>query len=335
MCLPKWMMAMAAAAAMVGPATAQPLEKVSLELDWIVNGTHAGYFVAKARGYYRDAGLDVDISRGYGSGDTVKHVGSAGVMFGIADASTVIALRANYDVPVRMVAMVYGKAPLGIIYLAESGIKDPRDIMGRKIARTASGSSVVMFPAFMKANGIDRSKVEEIVADANTMLPLLMSRRADAVLGQTVHVERFKKIARQQGTTVKIMNYSDYGLDAYGNALVASTDVIAAKPELVSRFVDASIKGIRDALARPEQAVAIEKQMYSETDTEVLTDEIAEVTPVIVTDEAKVNGIGFASDGRLQKTIDNVDDALGLKRRPEPGDVFTASFLPKNPVLLK
>jgi NitT/TauT family transport system substrate-binding protein len=331
----KWMMAMVAAAGIATSAAAQPVDKVSLALDWIVNGTHAGYFVAKAKNFYRDAGLDVDISRGFGSGDTVKRVASAGAMFGVADASTLIASRANEDVPVRMIAMVYGKAPLGIIYLAESGIKEPRDIMGRKIARTASGSSVVMFPAFMKANSIDRSKVEEIVADANTMLPLLMSRRADAVLGQTVHVDRYKKIGRQQGVTVKSMNYSDYGLDAYGNGLIAGTDVISAKPQLVARFVEATLKGIRDALARPDEAVAIVKQAHPETDAEVLRDEINEVTPVIVTDEAKAHGIGFGSDSRLKKTIDTVHDALGLKRRLEPSEVFTASFLPKNPILFK
>ena len=314
---------------------AQAADQASLALDWIINGTHSGYFVAQAKGYYRDAGMDVVISRGFGSGDTVKRVGTGASMFGVADTSTVIEARAREDVPVRIVAVVYGKAPLGIIYLAESKIKEPRDIMGKHIAHTASGSSVVMFPAFLQANNIDRSKIEETVGDANTLLPLLMSRRVDGVLGQTVHVERYKKIAEQQKLTVQSMNYSDYGLDAYGNAIIASADVIKNNPALVKRFVEASLKGVAYALAHPTEAVEIVKKAYPETDADVVKDEISEVTPVINTSEAQVKGIGYASERRMKNTIELVTKALQLKRTLDVADVYDSSFQPKTPVLLK
>ena len=132
-------------------------ESVSFALDWVVNGTHAGYFVAKEKGYYSDAGLDVTLARGFGSGDTVKRVASGTATFGLADTGAIIAARANEDVPVRIVAMIYDRASLGLIYLAESGIKKPKDLEGRAIGRSASGASVNMFPGFLKANNIDRS----------------------------------------------------------------------------------------------------------------------------------------------------------------------------------
>ena len=139
------------------PALAQ--EPIALALDWVVNGTHAPYFVARDKGYYRDAGLEVTISRGFGSGDTVKRVASRSAQIGIADTGAIIASRANDDIPVRIVAMIYDRATLGLIYLAESGIKVPKDIEGRAIGRSASGATVNMFPGFLKANGIDRSKL--------------------------------------------------------------------------------------------------------------------------------------------------------------------------------
>src|ERR1700759_1736930 len=77
-------------------------DKVALSLDWVVNGTHAGYFVAREKGFYKDAGLDVTVSRGFGSGDTVKRVANGSATFGIADSGAIIAARANEDVPVRM-----------------------------------------------------------------------------------------------------------------------------------------------------------------------------------------------------------------------------------------
>ena len=113
-------------------------EKVSLAVDWILNGTHAGYFIAQEKGFYKEKGLDVSISRGFGSGDTIKRVATGSVDFGIADTGAVIAARSNDDIPVRIVAMVYDKATLGLIYLKQSGITKPKDLEGRTIARSAS-----------------------------------------------------------------------------------------------------------------------------------------------------------------------------------------------------
>ena len=75
-----------------------------------VNGTHAGYFVAQDKGYYGNAGLDVTLSRGFGSGDTVKRVAAGTATFGLADTGAIIAAEANEDVPIRIVAMIYDRA---------------------------------------------------------------------------------------------------------------------------------------------------------------------------------------------------------------------------------
>src|SRR5690349_14620389 len=162
-------------------------DSVSLALDWVVNGTHSGYYVAREKGFYKEAGLDVAISRGFGSGDTIKRVGSRSASFGVADTGAIIAARANDDVPVRIVAMIFDRATLGVIYLTESGIKNPKDLEGRAIGRTASGASVNMFPGFLKANDIDRSKIREVVVDGATFAPLLVSGKVDGVLEQSIN----------------------------------------------------------------------------------------------------------------------------------------------------
>jgi NitT/TauT family transport system substrate-binding protein len=108
-------------------------DAVGFALDWVVNGTHAGYFVAQKKDNYGEAGLDVTLSRGFGSGDTIKRVATGTASFGLADTGAIIAAQANEEVPVRIVAMIYDRATLGIIYLAESGIKGPKDLEGRKI----------------------------------------------------------------------------------------------------------------------------------------------------------------------------------------------------------
>jgi NitT/TauT family transport system substrate-binding protein len=318
------------------PLTALPAaaaDPVMFAFDWIYNGTHAGYFVAKEKGFYRDAGLDVTLSRGSGSGDTVKRVASGGATFGVADTSVVVSARANDDVPVRIVAMVYGKSPLGLIYLKDSGINSPKDLVGKTVGRTASGSSVTMWPAFLAANKVERSQVKETVADANALLPLLLSRRVDAVLGQTVNIGRYRALGEKQGLTPVSMNFADYGLEAYGNSIITNPKTIQESPDLVRRFVDASMKGVAYALAHPDEALAMLKKAVPEVDTDAARDEIEAMKSIVLTDETRKNGVGYASEKRMQATIDTVHGALKLKRNVSVDEVFNPSFLPKTPIL--
>src|SRR5215472_10028300 len=84
------------------------LDKVTLVTDFGYNGRHAYFFDAVDRGYYSDAGLDVKIVRGQGSVDAIRQVGAGNAMFGFADAGSLILARANDQIPVKLVAIVYG-----------------------------------------------------------------------------------------------------------------------------------------------------------------------------------------------------------------------------------
>ena len=325
--------AAAAAAVLAAPATARAADEVKFSLDWVLNGTHAGYFTALAKGYYRDAGLDVTISRGFGSGDTVKRVGSGAATFGVADTGTVIASIANEDIPVRIVAMIYQKATLGLIYLEASGIKKPQDLEGRTIGRSASGASVTMFPGFLKANNIERSKIHEVVVDGATYLPLLLSRKVDAVLEQSVQLGHFKKAAAAQGQTALAMRYSDYGLAAYGNAIIANPATLKDKPDMVRRFVAATLKGVAYALAHPDEAVAEIRKSNPEVEAEGAMGELVDMKDVSITPEVEKEGLGIVDAKHMTETRDIVTSALSLKRSVPVDQIFTTAFLPKPPVM--
>jgi NitT/TauT family transport system substrate-binding protein len=235
------------------------VKEVTFAMDWMINGSHAPYFVAVEKGFYKDAGLKVEIVRGYGTGDTVKKVASKNAAFGVADFAGLVGSVVRENTPVKAVAAVYGRAMLGLLYLKESGIKSPKDIEGRKIARSASGASVLMFPAFIKANNLDRSKMTEVVVDAASFLPMLLSRQVDAVLEQSVHQGRFQKAAEEGGqkVTVRAMLYSDFGLETYGNVILAQNDLIEKDPALVKNLVQASLRGLAYSFDHPDEAISI------------------------------------------------------------------------------
>jgi NitT/TauT family transport system substrate-binding protein len=313
------------------PVAAQ--EAVSLALDWVINGTHAGFFIAQDKGFYREAGLDVTISRGFGSGDTIKRVASRSAQFGVADTGAIIASIANDDVPVRIAAMVYDHSTLGIIYLAESGIKVPKDLEGRTIGRTASGASVNMFPGFLKANGIDRSKIREVVVDGATFAPLLMSGKADAVLEQSINIGKFRRAAAEQGKTALAMSYADFGLETYGNAIIANPVTLREQPDMVRRFVAASLKGFAYAFEHPDEAIAALRKTNPEVDAGSAMDELVTLKTMDTNPVLRKNGLGTVDVPRLDKTVDIVTEALSLKHKVPVADLYAPGFVPKTPVV--
>jgi NitT/TauT family transport system substrate-binding protein len=304
-------------------------EKVSLAVDWILNGTHAGYFIAQEKGFYKEKGLDVSIARGFGSGDTIKRVATGSVDFGVADTGAVIAARANDDIPVRIVAMVYDKATLGLIYLKQSGITKPKDLEGRTIARSASGASVNMFPGFLAANDVKREKIKEIVVDAATYLPLLISGQAEAVTEQAINIGKFSREAEKQGKQAVAMLYSDFGLATYGNAILVKDKRVTDNPDLIRRFTEASLRGLAYSLEHPEEAVDVLRKNNPEIDRNGALDELAAFKSIQATDDVRKHGFGYIDEQRLTETRDIVTNALSLKRTVKIEDIYSKGFLPE------
>jgi NitT/TauT family transport system substrate-binding protein len=317
---------------MVARFPAAAADSVNFALDWVVGGVHAGFFVAKDKGYYSAAGLDVTIARGFGSGDTIKRVAAGTAAFGLADTSAIIAGMANDNVPVQIVAMIYDHSTVGLIYLKQSGIKQPKDLEGRTIGRSASGASVNMFPAFLEANHIDRSKIREVVVDGATFVPLLMSGKVDAVLEQSIVLGKFERIAAKEGKTAVAMPYSLFGLVGYGNAIIANTKTIKENPDLVRRFVDASLKGLAYSFQHPDEAVAILRQTNPEIDTDVAKDELTALKEMDDTAAIHKDGLGYVDQTTMEKNRDNITKPLSLKRTVPVTEIYTNAFLPKEPI---
>jgi NitT/TauT family transport system substrate-binding protein len=263
----------------------------------------------------------------------VKRVATNSLTFGVADTGAIIAARAGDDIPVRIVAMIYDRASLGLIYLQQSGIKSPKDLEGRTVGRSASGASVNMFPGFLKANSLDRARIREMVVDGATFLPLLMSGQVDAVLEQSVNIGKFRKAAVEQGKTALAMRYSDFGLEAYGNALITQPAAIQSKPDLIRRFVEATLRGIKDALEHPDEAIAIMRKSNPEVDAEGAKDELLALRETEATADIREHGLGYISRARMEATRDTITTALGLKRSVPVEELYTSEFLPKAPIV--
>jgi NitT/TauT family transport system substrate-binding protein len=309
--------------------TARAADDVPFALNWIISGRNAGYFTALEKGFYREVGINARITRGRGSGDTLKRVAIGESQFGLVDTATLLSGRANDDLPVKMVGMMYDKAATALLYTRESGIRAPKDMEGRAVARSAAGSTINMWPAFLATNGIERSKIREITVPASSYVAMLLSRQVDAVLDQSSYHGRYQKAAAPQGLTIDMFRFSDFGYQLYGDAIVAAEPTLSGKADLVRRFLAATLRGNLHAFENPDEAIAILARSATEVEADVAKAELLDMRGLAMTEEVAEHGYGFIDGAKLEGQIRKIEGPLGFKRRLGAAECFTLDFLPR------
>jgi NitT/TauT family transport system substrate-binding protein len=304
----------------LAPRDAHAADRVTFVTDFGYNGRHAYYFVALDKGYYAKHNLDVSIVRGQGSADAVKQVAAGTAQIGFADTAAVILGRGNDQIPTKLVAIVYARPPHAIYVLMDSGIASPKDLEGKKIADTAFSAVPKLFDAYAKAAKIDAAKVTWLVAPADTLPGMLTTGRADGIGQFLVGKPLLAKAAAPKA--VVALSYADVGLDLYGNGIIASDDLIRSNPDLVRRFVAATMEGLKDAIANPEAAGAIMNKHHREVDADIATGE----TRIVGTLTGKPLGVLDAA--RVRKSLDIVSGAYSLKHPVAPDDIYASGFVP-------
>jgi NitT/TauT family transport system substrate-binding protein len=316
--------ALIAATIVLRSSASNALDSVTFTTDYGLYGRNAFFFVALDRGYYRDAGLEVKIVRGQGSADAIRQVGAGNAMFGFADVGTLILARANDQIPVKLVAAVYRKPSHAIFCREDSGLKKPKDLEGSAIADTAGSANQRLFPAFAKAAGINAQAVRWVVATAESLPGLLATNRVPCVGQYTVG----EPLLQSQVGPAKLVRFafSDAGLSYYANGIIAAAATIAGKPDVVRRFVEASVRGMKDAFADPAAAGAIMQKIVPQVDATVARKETEAVAEL-----AQIPGqpLGEIDPARIDATISMVKGAFELAAPVAAADVYAPGFAPK------
>jgi NitT/TauT family transport system substrate-binding protein len=307
------------------PALAQ--DRVVFGLDFAVAGRHAGYFVARDKGFYKAEGLDVEIQRGYGSTDAVTKVGSGATMFSFGDVGSLVIARSQ-GVKVTCVAMVYGNAPYVLYMRKESKIDQPRDLEGKVIGSPVGAATRVLFPAFAKSAKIDANKVKWLNIDIGARLPMLLAKKIDVTISFLPEWPTMATKAKESGIELTRMVFSDYGVNIYSNGLLVRDETIKTNPDLVRRFVRATLKGLDYAFQNPADAAAILVAKYPELDVKTASAEIAIVKELANTKEAQSRGLGFMDAETMRVTRDVVAEAFEIKQAGPHEELFTNAFLP-------
>lgn len=296
-------------------------DKVTFVTDFGYLGRHAYYFVALDKGYYKEAGLDVEIVRGQGSTDAVKQVAAGAAQIGFADAASVILARANDQVPVKLVSMIYADPPHSIFTLEGSGINEPKDLEGRTIADSASSSLPKLFPAYAKAAKIDAEKVNWAFVSSDAIAATLALGHADAVTYYSISEALLQKSVGSR--KLVRLTFAEAGMDFYSNGIISNDEFIESNPDVVRRFVKATLRALDDAINNPEEAAEILHKRHRQIEVDVGT---AEMKVVASLAQARPEPVGALNPERLQQTIDLVEGAFEMQNPVTVSDVYAPGF---------
>jgi len=302
---------------------------VRFTLDWKFEGPAAAYFIADKKGYFKDAGLKVEIDSGNGSSGAVNRVATGAYDIGFADINSLIEFNAqNPDKSLKAVFMVYDYPPFAIFSLKKSGIIKPADLAGKTLGAPIFDAPRKTFPAFCKAVGLDPAKVTWQTMDPPLREPMLMRGDVAGISGfyftSLLNLEK----AGVKAEDLTVFKYPDFGVKLYGNAIIISP-ALAKKPELVKGFLTAVAKGWKEAIADPKAAIAYVKARDGLIDPALEEKRLKLcVDMCIATPFVKLNGMGEVDKDRLAKAVEETAASFGLSVVPKPEDVFDASFMP-------
>jgi len=311
-------------AALALPAGAQ--DKFTLQLNWFQLADHSPIYLALKRGYYKQENIDLTIVRGSGSADSAKKVDLKQADLGISDAPTVItAISKGADL--KMVAVVFDKAANNVFFKKSANIRNPKDLIGKKIAVPPADSHRVLWPAFAAINKLDVNGVTLVNVKPEGKQAIVAGGEVDASFDLYTSYAIWEKVLGKGN--VGHLLWADYGLPIYGHTYFVNTELEKRNPKLIERFLRATHKGWRDAQQNPREAIDAMAAVVPGLDAESLFNTTPQIYDLTITERSRKHGIGWIEQDLMQRTID-ITFAQNKPDKPvRVQDIYTNAYSSK------
>ncbi|MCW2748068.1 MAG: transporter substrate-binding protein [Nocardioidaceae bacterium] len=289
-------------------AASGDLGALTVQLSWIKNAEFAGEFMADSKGYYKDAGFSsVNLLTGPVAQEEIVATGKAD--FGLSNAVSTGAAIANSQFPLKIVGTTYQKNPFSILSLGDKGnIKTPQDMIGKKIG--VQDPNLSLFKALLKANNIDEDQVT-IVPNGFDVAPL-EDKKID---GLVAYITNESLLVKGHGFDTVDLPFADNGLPFVAESVMTTDDILKKSPEKVKAFLEAEIKGWKDACTDIEGGAKLAVDVYGKDIDPALElpKEIeqaqAQCDDLVNSDETKANGLFTISPAAIAANITSLKTA--------------------------
>jgi len=321
------LLAIAVAAALLpaGGALAQAKDKVNLLLNWVPTADHSPYYYAKAQGWYEQAGLDVNIESGKGSGVSAQRVGAANTEFAIADMATALVAKSK-GADLVAVMTVYANSPQGFYWLKSSGITGAKDFPGKKLGNPPGDASRVMWPAFAKQVGIATDSVTFVNITPQAKVASLKAKAID--ITSDFYNEHDLKV-REFGADLGFLAWRDIGLNLYGNSIIVNGEYLGKNKDKVAKFVSVSQKAFAACVADVSPCLKALMAGVSGLDEANQRDQWNRIKELMTDPTTTGVALGAFDAKRLQNDYNLVKTYFGMEKDFDVAKVFSNDFLDK------
>lgn len=279
-------------------------ETVSLRLSYTPFAAHIPVYVAKAKGYYDAAGVNVNILSGRGSVFAATTVGAGKEEFGISDAASVLAARAK-GIPVIAIGNLQQDNGVALIATEQSGISKVEDLKGRNVGIFPGSTTTIFLQALLKKHGMTLNDVKAVTWRPGTDLPLLLDGKIDSEV--TVYNNEIVTWGFEHPELkLKVWTMASLGFDTPGYALITSEDYARKNPKVVSAVAKATFAGTEYALKHPEEAVDILVKAAPELKKDIESAKWKATIGPSQSEATKKNGLGAMDTAKWE----NLDDLL-------------------------
>jgi len=319
------------AAAFCGPLPVAAETAIHLKLDRKIDGPAAPFFVAIDRGYFKAEGLDVtiDAAAAIDPQEAIRLLTSGRYDLAVSDLNQLIALRDQGATGAKAVFIVFDKPCAAIIARRSRGIAAPGDLTGKILGTPASEPATARWPIFAKLNGIDTDKVTVENVGLPVRDPILASGEVDAVTGCafTSYIDLKERGVPKNDLAVWQMAY--YGVELYGDAIMASESFAAEKPEAVRGFLRAYVKALKETVRDPAAAIEAVLRRSDGAKRELELERLRmAIADNIVTPAVRTGGFGAIDPARFAIAIDQLATTYRFQSKDKAVASFDSWFLP-------
>jgi len=294
----------------------------SVRLEWIIQGQFAGFVVAYDKGYYKDAGLDLELRPAGPDLKPAVTVAQGSDTFGVGHPNQVISARSN-EVPLVMV-MQFGQTSAST-YIArkETGIKKVEDMPGHSVGLWFGGDEHE-FQAMLRAANVNQSDVEVI----SQGFDIVQWLQGEYEVMQVTHFNELLQVYDQGigPDQLVFLSPDDYGVSLISGGVFASEKTVKERPDVVQAMVDATMRGWQEALADPEAAAKIVLKYNSELEMNHQVNQIKAMGVLICKGPTMDGKFGFTEHEDYEVAQKVLLEAKLIESGIELNKAYTNSF---------
>lgn len=302
-------------------------DKISIMTDWAPHGMHAGLLLAAHKGWFKEAGLNVEVLDGKGSGATIQQVAANKIDVGFAQLGAMAPAISN-GLPITSIMGFIRAGDNGLLVPANAGFRTLQDLRGKKIAVPNGSATSVFLDAFLKAGGMTRKDLQVVNVDSQAMVSTYTAGQVDGALST---VAFFAPVVAGVRPSTGIL-FADVGLRVPGYGLVVHRDTVEKRADMLGKVVAVN-KRVWDYIFSGKEDEAIDAMLAQRAglrlDRNVIMGQLKAYMPLFDTPATKGRPRGWQAEDDWRDALRAMEEAGVVKAGWQTGTFFTNRFIPQ------